>query len=183
MEAKQMLLERRSIRKYKDEIVDPKVMKEIIDVAKFAPSWANFQITRYNLITDTTLIQKIADEGVHGFAYNIGTLRNARNIAVLSFVQGKSGKLDLEKDDYATAKANQWEMFDVGIACQTFCLAAYEKGIGTCIFGVIDDAAIAKIIGLPEGETVATVVVYGYPDEVIPTSPRKETEEILRFLS
>lgn len=181
MEAKKMILERRSIRKYKNEIVDSEVMKEIIDVARYAPSWANFQIARYNLITNEDIIKQITDKGVNGFAYNIKTLKNAKNVAVISFVQGKSGKLDLDKEDYATNKANQWEMFDAGIACQTFCLAAHERGIGTCIFGVIDDKSIAKILDLPEGETVAAVVTYGYPDEDIEPTPRKATEEITRF--
>lgn len=182
MEAKEMIVGRRSIRKYKDEIVPENIMREIIEVAKYAPSWANFQIARYSLVTNEEVIKKITEKGVNGFAYNIKTLKNAKNVAVISFVQGKSGKLDLEKSDYATTKANQWEMFDAGIATQTFCLAAYERGIGTCIFGVIDDKAIAEILGLPEGETVATVVTYGYPDEDVKDSPRKEIEEIIRFI-
>ena len=182
MEAIEMLKDRRSIRKYKEEVVPENVMEEIIEVARYAPSWANFQIARYNLITDEKIIKEIADKGVHGFAYNIGTLQNAKNVAVVSFTQGKSGKLDLEKDDYATAKANAWEMFDAGIATQTFCLAAHEKGIGTCIFGVIDDKAVAEIIGLPEGETVATVVTYGYPAEEIKSSPRKDVKDIMRVI-
>lgn len=182
MDAKKMLVDRRSIRKYKDEVVSEEVMREVIDVAKYAPSWANFQIARYTLISNEEMIKKIADQGVNNFAYNIKTLQKARNVAVLSFVQGKSGKLDLSKADYATTKANQWEMFDAGIACQTFCLAAYEKGIGTCIFGVIDEKAIAEIIDLPSEETVAAIITYGYPDEEINESPRKATEEVVRFI-
>ncbi len=182
MNGTEMLIERRSIRKYKDEIVSQEVMKEIVDVAKFAPSWANYQIARYNFITDEAIIRKIAEKGVNGFAYNINTLKNAKNVAVISFVHGQSGKLDLANDEYTTSKSNQWEMFDAGIACQTFCLASHEKGIGTCIFGVIDDIEISKIINLPEDETVAVVVTYGYPDETISSSPRKNTEELVRFI-
>lgn len=175
-----MLLTRRSIRKYKDEVVSLELMKEIVDIAKFAPSWANFQITRYNFITNEDIIKQITEKGLNDFTYNIKTLKHAKNVAVISFVKGKSGKLDLEKGDYATTKQNQWEMFDVGIACQTFCLAAHERGIGTCIFGVIDDKSISEILGLPEEETVAAVVTYGYPAEHIATSPRKETKDIVR---
>ena len=182
MDAIDMIKGRRSIRKFKDEVVDKKVMEEVLEVAKYAPSWANFQIARYNFITDPTLIAKIADEGVHGFVYNKSTLDNAKNVLVLSFTKGKSGKLDPDSDEYSTAKAQAWEMFDAGIACQTFCLAAYEKGLGTCIFGVIDDKAISKIIDLPEGETVGTVIVYGYPNEEVSASPRKSVDEISRFM-
>lgn len=36
-------------------------------------------------------------------------------------------------------------MFDAGIAAQTFCLAAHEKGIGTVILGVFDDKKLRKL--------------------------------------
>ncbi len=181
MNAVEMIKGRRSIRKYKDEVVSNDVLNEIVENSRFAPSWANFQVARYNFISDKNIIARIAKEGVNDFVYNKATLENAKNILVLSYVQGKSGKLDVEKDDFATSKSNAWEMFDAGIACQTFCLSAYEKGIGTCIFGVIDDKSIAEIIGLPADETVATVITFGYPDEVVAPTTRKEVSEITRF--
>lgn len=99
---------------------------------------------------------------------------------MLSFVKGKSGKLD---DKYATSMENTWEVFDAGIACQTFCLAAHAKGVGTCIMGVIDEKSIARIVNLPEEETVAALIVYGYEDgkHAAPTQ-RKNVEEIMRFV-
>lgn len=180
MDAITMIKERRSVRKFKDEKVDRATMKEIIDITTWAPSWANFQIARYTLVDDEAMIKDMASHGVNGFTYNIDTLKNAKGVAVLSFVKGKSGKLD--EDTYATTKDNVWEMFDAGISCQTFCLAAHEKGVGTCIMGVIDEKSISKIINLPEDETVAAIIVYGYEDgEHAAPTKRKSTEEIMRF--
>jgi nitroreductase len=181
MDAITMIKERRSVRKYKEEEVDRETMKEIIEISRWAPSWANYQIARYTLVDDRSVIGKLATDGVKGFTYNIKTLENATGVAVLSFVKGESGKLDTEKDDYATSKASVWEVFDAGIACQTFCLAAHAKGVGTCIFGVIDDASISEIVGLPEEETVAVLIVYGWPDESPKPTPRKPVEELVRF--
>lgn len=183
MNAIEMIKERRSVRKYKNEKVDRETMKEIIEISRWAPSWANYQIARYTLIDDNATISKLATDGVKGFVYNIKTLENAQGVAVLSFVKGKSGKLDVEKEEYATSKAHVWEVFDSGIACQTFCLAAHAKGVATCIFGVIDDESISTIAGLPEEETVAAIIVYGYEDgaHVKPT-PRKDVEDIVRFI-
>lgn len=180
MDAIEMIKERRSVRKYKDETVDRDTMKEIVEISKWAPSWGNFQVARYTLVEDKAAIAKMATDGVKGFTYNIKTLTNATGVAVLSFVKGKSGKL--EGDDYATSKANVWEVFDAGIACQTFCLAAHAKGVGTCIFGVIDDATISEIVGLPEDETVGALIVYGWPDETPNAPPRKDVDDILRFV-
>ncbi|MFI3242104.1 MAG: nitroreductase family protein [Alphaproteobacteria bacterium] len=180
MNAEELLKTRRSVRKYKNQKVNRGLMEEVIELTKWAPSWANFQIARYTLIDDEALIKRIAQEGVHGFAYNIKTLDNAKGVAILSFVKGKSGKLNAT--DYATAQENSWEIFDAGIACQQFCLAAHAKGIGTCIFGVIDSAVLADIANLPETETVAAVITYGYPDEDPIPTPRKDLSEIMKFL-
>lgn len=181
MDAIEMIKDRRSVRKFKNEKVSRETMKEIVSISRWAPSWANYQIARYTLVDDTETIQKLATDGVKGFIYNINTLKNAPGVAVLSFVKGKSGKLDT--DDYATSKGHVWEVFDAGIACQTFCLASHAKGVGTCVMGVIDDASISEILGLPEEETVAALIVYGYRDGDHPApTPRKEVEDIMRFV-
>jgi len=180
MDAITMIKERRSVRKFKNEKVDRETMKEIISISRWAPSWANYQIARYTLVDDEATIKKLATDGVKGFVYNVNTLKNAQGVAVLSFVKGKSGKLD--SDDYATSKANVWEVFDAGIACQTFCLAAHAKGVGTCIMGVIDDDSISEIVGLPEEEIVAALIVYGYEDGHPVPTPRKDVDDIMRFL-
>lgn len=181
MEAIEMIKGRRSVRKFKEEKVDRELMKEIIEVARFAPSWANFQVARYTLVDDLAKIKKLATDGVNGFVYNIDTLKNAKGVAVLSFVKGKSGKLDPEGNDYATSKSNVWEVFDAGIACQTFCLAAHVKGVGTCVMGIIDDKSISEIVNLPKEETVAALIVYGYQDGDVAATPRKDVDELVRF--
>lgn len=179
MKGTELIQSRRSIRKYKDQKVDRQTMREIIELSAWAPSWANFQVARYTLVDDEILIQRLATEGVNGFVYNKDTLTNAKGVAVLSYVKGKSGKVD--KDEYVTSKANTWEIFDAGIACQTFCLAAHAKGVGTVVMGIIDDASISSIVDLPEEETVAALIVYGYPDEEASTPPRLSVDEIARF--
>lgn len=183
MDAIEMLKERRSVRAYKNEKVDRETMKEIIELARWAPSWANYQIARYTLVDDPAVIAKLSTDGVKGFSYNVKTLQNAKGVCVLSFVKGKSGTLDPEKFNVETANPSAWESFDAGIACQTFCLAAYAKGVGTCIFGVIDDQTIPGIIGMPEEETVAALIAYGYEDgEHAAPTPRKDAAEIARFI-
>ena len=183
MNAVELIKSRRSVRKFKDEKVDRTTMMEIIDLARWAPSWANYQIARYTLVDDPATIKKLATDGVKGFVYNMKTIENAKGVAILSFVQGKSGKLDPKKiPDFDDSNAHVWEVFDAGIACQTFCLAAHAKGVGTTIFGVIDEQSIAEIVKLPEDETVGALIVYGYPAEEPKPTPRKDAEEIVRFI-
>jgi nitroreductase len=179
MDAITMIKERRSVRKFKNEKVDRETMREIVSISRWAPSWGNFQVARYTLVDDADLIKRLGTEGVNGFVYNVDTLKNAKGVAVLSFVKGKSGKLD--EDEYVTSKASAWEVFDAGLAGQTFCLAAHAKGVGTVVMGVIDDESISGIVGLPEEETVAALIVYGYPDEKPEVTPRMDVDDIMRF--
>ncbi len=179
MNAIDMIKNRRSVRKYKNEKVSRELMTEIVALASWAPSWCNLQVARYTLVDNPEIIEQFAANSMRGFTYNINTLKTAKGVAVLSFVKGKSGKL--EDFGYKT-EANAWEVFDAGIACQTFCLAAHEKGVGTCIFGVFDGPAVAKLINLPEEETVAALIVYGYEDGETSPTPRKDVAEILRFI-
>ncbi|MFI3295665.1 MAG: nitroreductase family protein [Rikenellaceae bacterium] len=181
MDALEMIKERRSVRKYKDQTVDRELMKEIITLAGWSPSWANFQVARYTIVDDPQMIVRFANEAVKGFVYNINTLRNAKGVLVLSYVKGKSGSLD--KANYSESQSStSWEMFDAGIACQTFCLAAHAKGVGTCIFGVIDQENIAKIVDLPANESVAALITYGYEEgEHAAPTPRKALDQIMRI--
>lgn len=57
------------------------------------------------------------------------------------------------------------------------------KGVGTCIMGVIDEKSIAEIVHLPEEETVAALIVYGYEEgnHAAPTN-RKNIEENMCFV-
>jgi nitroreductase len=176
-----LIKERRSIRKFKDEVVSRETMNEILDLSRYAPSWGNFQVARYTLVETPELIEKLGDVGVNDFVYNVDVLKNAKNVAVLSIVKGKSGKLDA--DEYVTSKAGTWEVFDAGIACQTFCLAAHTKGVGTVIMGIIDDENISKVVNLPKEESVAALIVYGYPEGETPQAPpRKSVDELSRFV-
>lgn len=48
--------------------------------------------------------------------------------------------------------------------------------------GVINDEVISNIINLPEDETVAALICYGYPNEEGNRTPRLSNEEISRFI-
>lgn len=182
MEAIKMIKGRRSIRNFTEDKISEDVIKKIIDAARYSPSWVNFQVARYHIVQDDAIIAQIAEKGVNEFVYNIDTLNKAPNVLVLTYVAGKSGKLD-PTANYSTSKANSWEIFDAGIAAQTFCLAAHANKVGTCIMGVIDDASIAKIIDLPEEQSVAALIAFGYSDEDddLETPERHSVDDLTKF--
>ena len=180
MNATDCIKTRRSIRNYKTEQIPQGVIQEVVETARFAPSWKNTQIARYYVVQSPELKQKIAESCVMGFTYNTGTLTKAPALVVLAYVEKRSG---FERDgSCTTSKGSDWEMFDAGIAAQTFCLAAKEKGLGTCIMGIFDDAAVAEAIHLPEGQKVGALIAVGYAAEEPAAPARKEVEQLVQFL-
>lgn len=176
MNAKECLETRRSVRKYKTTPIPVDVINEIVETAKYAPSWKNTQIARYHVVTNLTLKEAIANSCVCGFTFNTNTLLQAPAIVILSYVTGRCG---YERDgSFTTNKEDRWEMFNAGIAAQTFCLAAHDKGIGTCIMGIFDDEKIKEVLNLPENQIVGAVIAAGYPAE-IPETPTRKGADIL----
>lgn len=180
MEALKCIETRRSIRKFKAQPVLHETMKEIVAAAAYAPSWKNTQVTRYIVVEDADILAKIADEATLGFEHNKGIIKGAPALVVVSMVHGRSG---FERDgSYTTSKEDRWEVFDAGLATQTFSLAAHDKGIGSVILGIFDEAKVAEIIGLDEGQKVAALVAVGYADEEPEAPKRKAVEELVRFV-
>ena len=52
MELVKGIKERRSIRKFKEQKVPRELITEIVDTARYAPSWKNTQTARYIIIDD-----------------------------------------------------------------------------------------------------------------------------------
>lgn len=176
MDAIECIKTRRSVRKFTDEKVPTDVVKDIVELASYSPSWKNTQVIRYILVEDEDVIARIAAEGVMDFPLNQKTVSRAKQLMVLT---KKDGICGFEKNGEAsTSKGSSWEMFDAGIAAQTFCLAAHDKGVGTVILGIFDDAKVGEIVGIPEGQTVATVIAMGYPVFAPDMPPRKSVDEL-----
>ncbi len=177
MNAVDMLKERRSVRKFTDQPVAEETLKEIIEMAAFAPSWKNTQTTRYIAVYDQAIKDKIANECIMGFEGNKRTIDGAPVLIVETTVDKRSG---YERDgSFSTSKENHWQSFDAGIACQTFCLAAHEVGLATVIMGIFDEAKVIEAVGVPEGQSVSALIALGYADEEPKMPPRKTVEDLL----
>ena len=174
-----MIKERRSVRTYLDEKVKKEDVLEILENARFAPSWCNLQIARYTIVQDVELLDKIANECFKEFEHNKKIVSNVKNLAVLTRKVGKCGRLG----KYTSPRPGEWEAFDSGISCQNFCLAAWEKSIGTCVLGIYDEEVLASLINLKEDETISAVITFGYIEkQEAPLPKRLSAQDISTFM-
>lgn len=168
---------RRSIRRYKADPVDHSIIESVVSSASYSPSWKNTQITRYIAVEDRSILSQIADKYTPD--YNSNIIRQAPVLIAVTFIKGRCG---YERDgSFTTKKGDRWQMFDVGAACQSFCLAAWDKGLGTVIMGVFDEDGISGLLGIPAEQELGALIAMGYPD-IEPDAPRRKTvEQLLQY--
>lgn len=178
MTANECIRGRRSIRKFKQDAISHELLAEIVETASYAPSWKHTQIVRY-IALEGALKDKIAAEGTSMFPNNGKIMENAPMVIAVTVIKNRCG---YERDgSFTTPRKDTWQMYDAGVASQTFCLAAYEKGIGSVIMGIFDQAKIEALMELPEDRELVALIPIGYPDEEPVAPKRKPVEELLSF--
>lgn len=178
MNVKECIMGRRSIRQFKDTPVSKELLEEIVEEASYSPSWKHTQITRYIAVTGE-LKDKLAAECTGAYPNNGRIISSAPLLIAVTFIKNRSG---FERDgSFSTPKEGGWQMFDAGIASQTFCLAAYDKGLGSVILGIFDENAVSSLLELPEEQELVALIPVGYPAEE-PTAPkRKPVADLLSY--
>lgn len=177
MTAKECITGRRSIRAFTQEAVPHELISEIVETASYAPSWKHTQIVRY-IAVEGELKDKIAG-CTSAYARNGEIIAAAPMVIVVTVIKGRSG---YERDgSFTTHRGDGWQMFDAGVASEAFCLAAYEKGLGTVIMGIFDDDKVAELLDIPEGREVIALIPVGYPAEAPVAPRRKPVAELVTF--
>ncbi|MBN1376474.1 MAG: nitroreductase family protein [Dehalococcoidia bacterium] len=168
---------RRSVRQYKDTPVPDDVLQKVLEAARWAPSWANTQCTRYVVIKDPATKEKLAEMLNKGNP-STEAIKQAPIVIVACAELGKAG---FYKGVLATNR-DDWFMFDVGIAMQNLILAAQSLGLGTVHVGFIPDSKkVDEIIGVPEGVVSIEMTPLGYPTGETKAPPRKELADIVFY--
>jgi nitroreductase len=167
---------RRTVRKYKKDPVREEDLQKVLEAARWAPSWANFQCWEYVVVKDAQLKGQIANAFPKGNPI-IPALMDAPVVLVAC---GQLKKAGYFRDKVATDKGD-WFMFDVALSMENLILAAYSVGLGTAIVGAFDAKKVAAALGIPENVGVVAITPLGYPAEIPPAPERKEIKEFVHW--
>ena len=175
MEVFEAIKNRRSIRRYKTTPVDDKTIEQVLEAARWAPSWANTQCWRFIVVRDDSVKAELASTLT---PYNpaADAIRNAPVTIVVCAELKKSG---CYRGQPVTDKGEYWFMFDVALAMQNLTLAAHALGLGTVHVGAFNAGKADSILGVPEGFCVVEMTPLGYPDQEGHTPSRRELPEIV----
>lgn len=178
---------RRSIRKFKPDMVPDALIDKILEAARLAPSGSNRQPWRFQVIRDTALKERLCQEALFGQAHVAkAPVVIACGAELLSYVKGH--KLAPPGADYFGADSESWEELskfipdahmNTAIAVEHMILLATALGLGSCWVMRMRYGQAAKILGWPRHIAVFTFLALGYPDEDPPPRPRIPGEQIL----
>ncbi len=170
--------QRRSIRKFDSKKIPRKVIKEIVEAGRYAPSSHNSQPWRFVVIENREKIRMLSDYIKSWFRKRIGIGRifGIFNSGIRKEVE--SGKKRLVEADLffydapaliaVCSEDGKFADKDCACAAQNMMLAARSMGIGSCWIGFADvvintDKKLMRSLGVPDGYKIRAHLVFGYP--------------------
>jgi nitroreductase len=160
------------MRKYTDQSVPREKLQRVLEAVQWAPSWVNFQVWEVVVVDDPEIKARLQE-----CVTEVNPGRKAVVMAPLVLAMcGKRGKSGYY-DDKPTTVHEDWAMFDLGIACQNACLAAWAEGLGTLHLGLLDHRKAGEVLGLPEGVELFELIPLGTPAKEGKAPARRKIEE------
>jgi nitroreductase len=150
---------RRSVRRYKKDLVEDEKLEKVLEACRAAPSSHNGQPWEFIIIKQRETLKAISKEATFGqFLSNV-----PMGVAIV----------------LNPKESETFHMVDGGILTQNFALAAHALGLGTCWVGTMNRDKAKEILNIPKEKILLTVLPLGYPDEQPPARPRKPLKDLL----
>ena len=149
MEFNEVIIKRRSIRKFAPDPVPEALLTRIFEAARLSPTWGNRQGVRYIVVTDPPIVQKIKAATLQGWT------KSAPMFIVVCIDPKDSGKNPAGLDYFTV---------DAAICLTQLILAATNEGLGTVWMGWFDEGKIRDALKIPESIRIVGLTPLGYPD-------------------
>ncbi|MBW2978288.1 nitroreductase family protein [Candidatus Woesearchaeota archaeon] len=147
------IIKKRTIRLFKQEPVDYKILEKCIDAARQSSSARNSQPLEYIIIDNKETLKNILPLlNFGGFISEDKKAKKGYEPTAVIIIIVKSGSEDYYK-------------YDVGIAAQNIALVAFENNIGCCMMGAVQKEEIKKALNVPDDYFVDLAIALGYPTE------------------
>jgi len=188
---KHLLLVRRSIRRYKKTPVSRKLLAELIDVARYAPTGSNKQQVYWTVISKPEEVRRMGAMVIDFIKIMLpltpdeAQVRRFRRI-VEAWDQGRD-RITREAPHLIVAHSPSDLSFpaaDCAIALTYLELYAFARGLGTCWAGYFTAAAnvhepLIRELGLPAGHQCCGAVMLGYPQYRYRRIPKRNEAQVV----
>jgi nitroreductase len=191
MDFREVVVKRRSVRKFKEDAVPASALTRVLDAGRWAPSAGNSQPWHIIVVRDAELKEKIAEvctrsrkkawahfspERAKYLAQRGGTWDKSYMKRVPIFVGACYSVPEGMREDLALAS--------VWMAVENMLLAATDEGLGSCVYTTYDfeeEKSLKGILQIPQEYRLAAIVQLGYAGAEPPSPTRKEFEETISY--
>jgi nitroreductase len=164
---------RRSVRKYETKPVTEAQLEQLMEAVRWSPSWANTQCWEIIIVRESSQKKALQECLPPKGNPAVKAVVQAPVVIALCAKARNSGFYN----GVAVTKYGDWCMYDLGIATQNLCLSAYAMGLGTVIIGMFDHDEAARLLELPPGYRVVTLIPLGYPAKTGKPPKRREIQD------
>ncbi|MDR5818719.1 5,6-dimethylbenzimidazole synthase [Caballeronia sp. LZ033] len=176
--------ERRDMRHFVSDPVDPQVMRRLIEAALHAPSVGFMQPWRIVRITSETLRAQLCDavererlltadalaERRDAFMrLKVEGLRECAEVLVMALMDGR------EQHVFGRRTLPEMDLASVACAIQNMWLAARAEGLGMGWVSLFDPAAVGALLNMPAGARPVAILCVGHVERYY-DAPMLETE-------
>ena len=169
---------RQSIRSYKaDTVISKETIDDIIGFANLAPSWKNFQASRYYAVTDPEMVKKIKTECLPDF--NRKNVADAPALIVATYLKSIAG---FDKDGSPSNHLGEGcGAYDLGLQNAYLILRASDLGLDTLLMGIYNEPRLRELLSIPESEEIVVVISLGERKDVRNRPVRKDVSELVKY--
>lgn len=187
-----MIKHRRSIRRYKDKPIPEKLIRQIIEAGRYAPSSHNSQPWRFVVITDKDTIKRLSDSIKTWFKNKIklGAFASIFNKRIKQTISAAEKRVFTDKDlffydapcmVFIYSKKGRFHAQDCAAAAQNMMLMACSSGVGSCWVGFADvvlsrSRKLRLELGVPKKHKLMATLVFGYPKSYPSNAPERNKE-------
>jgi len=165
----EVIMMRRSIRKFKPDPVKREDIMTILDAGRMAPSAGNLQPCHFVVIQDPAVKAKVQQAALEQ------ELIGSAPVVIAVCVEPE------RSSHYGDIGRNYLCLLDAANATENMLLAAHTLGYGTCWVGGFLQPAIKEVLGLPEDVHVVSLIPLGIADEKPEVPPRRPLENMVRW--
>jgi len=160
-----ILMVRRTIRKYSPEPVDDKLLHELLNMGCRTSTTGNMQVYSIIISRESQLKKDLAP-----FHFNQTMISEAPVVLTFCADFNRFNKwcvLRKAEPGYNNFLSFMTAAIDALLAAQTICIAAEAKGLGICYMGTTTYNAhkIIELLNIPKGVVPITTVTLGWPSE------------------
>ena len=187
MDYQELLLKRRSIRKFRDQPVEAEVLAAILEDTTLAPTASNGQPCKFIVVNDRELIRALSDESKANILADVAADPGLRVAMYAPALKNPDYNVFYDAPCLVLLVGPaEHELLDVDCALTAAYLmfAATQRGLGTCWINLgarIRKPELLERLGVPADCRIVAPIILGYPD-VEPQASERHAPEILKLI-